>query len=586
MYIFDVSEKNIGSYRILKKIGSGGMATVYLAVHRDVPNLRVVVKLLSDPGMVERFRQEADKLALLDGHGNICQIKHFFNHGDDFAIAMEYIDGVTLDDLIKKKGKLSINESIRIVVEVLNTLRFAHERGICHRDIKPSNLMIDKQNRVKIIDFGIAKAEGDPNLTVAGSSCGTPTYMPPEQFNPTDTTDYTLADIYAVGTTLYYLTTGELPFKGDNAFALRDAKLFSDPVRPRRLNKEISKELEDIILKALEKNPQDRYAAAEQMRKALENLRRADKPVAAGSVDTADTDVLKPARKKRPIFRRIPIIAALVVAAVAVVYMVFLRGGPGEPTPPKLYTPRAGATVETRTPNLRWETSAGEGGAYELHYAADPEFSNPRTIAGLAIGEFTWTNPLPEEKYFWRVKAINADGKKSDFSETYSFLIGIAESAIPRGDMELTVSPSGDIYIDDELRGRDKNNLRLTLDTGTYIIRVENRRSVQKAIVDTIYLAENARISRNFRFSFPSQKPDKPAQVFGRLGVGSRPVNGAVIYIDGQRQEHRTPYSFKLKSGQYIVAATLELGGNMLTMTDTVNVSGGSDEKLVFNFEE
>ena len=192
-----MTEQLIGNYKILDKIGAGGMAKVYLAVHKDVPNLKVILKILTDSRLVERFKQEADKLALLDGNPNICRIKHFFNHGEDIVIAMEYIDGITLDKKIKTDGRITIDESLRIIRDVLGVLAFAHGKGIYHRDIKPSNIMLDSEGNVKVIDFGIAKAKSDPNLTIAGTSCGTPPYMAPEQFTPSEDTNYALVDVYA-----------------------------------------------------------------------------------------------------------------------------------------------------------------------------------------------------------------------------------------------------------------------------------------------------------------------------------------------------------------------------------------------------
>ena len=223
----------IGEYRVLQKIGAGGMGKVFLAVHRDVPNLKVILKTLTDPRLADRFHQEADKLALLDGHPAICRIKHFFQYGEELVIAMEYIEGLTLDKKYELEGQPSIDEAVKMVCEILDILEFAHGKGIAHRDIKPSNVMIDKAGRIKVIDFGIAKAESDPNLTQAGAGLGTPAYMAPEQFNPSPDTNFAIADVYAAGTCLYFLLTGKLPFKADNEFAMRDAKLFSKPAKPR-----------------------------------------------------------------------------------------------------------------------------------------------------------------------------------------------------------------------------------------------------------------------------------------------------------------------------------------------------------------
>ncbi len=221
-----MEERYIGNYKILKRMGVGGMAKVYLAVHEDVPNLKVILKILDDIRMGDRFKQEADKLALLDGHPNICRIKHFFSHGEETVIAMEYIDGMTLEEKIKSDTQLTLEEAVRIISEVLDTLSYAHEKKIYHRDIKPGNIMIDSSGNVKVIDFGIAKGEADPNLTVAGTACGTPAYMAPEQFDDSEGALNAQVDIYAVGVNLYYMLCGEQPFKGDNQFAIRDEKLF------------------------------------------------------------------------------------------------------------------------------------------------------------------------------------------------------------------------------------------------------------------------------------------------------------------------------------------------------------------------
>jgi serine/threonine protein kinase len=325
-----MSEEYIGSYKVLEKLGAGGMAQVFLAVHQDVPNLKVVLKVLSDPRLGERFKQEADKLALLDGHPNICRIKHFFSHGDDIVIAMEYIDGVTLEEKIDSMRRLEVQEAVQICGDVLDILSFAHQKDIYHRDIKPGNIMVDKSGQVKVIDFGIAKGKTDPNLTIAGTACGTPAYMAPEQFNPTDQADYALWDIYAVGTTLYMMLTGECPFKGDNPFALRDAKLFSDPPSPRSLNPEIPKPLEDIVLKSLARESNQRYQTADEMRTALSQF----VPMAPAKVSTPPGGVtleIPRATGKKTNKLLWPVLGAVAAAALAFVgYKFVLSNGTGD----------------------------------------------------------------------------------------------------------------------------------------------------------------------------------------------------------------------------------------------------------------
>jgi serine/threonine protein kinase len=311
-----MEEKFIGNYKILKEIGAGGMARVYLAVHKEVPNLKVVLKILSDSRMVERFRQEADKLALLDGHPHICQIKHFFSHGDEFVIAMEHIEGITIDEMIKGGAKFPVSEAARIIAEVLATLESAHQKDIYHRDIKPSNIMIDKTGNVKIIDFGIAKGKTDPDLTVAGSACGTPAYMAPEQFTPTEDIDYALVDIYAVGSTFYRMLTGKLPFKGDNEFAIRDAKLFSVPPRSRTLNPDIPARLDEIILKSLNKDPSERFQSARDMREMILPFSQEKRDVALGRADAVSVSGER--KKSKRLALIVGTVIILIAAAVAI----------------------------------------------------------------------------------------------------------------------------------------------------------------------------------------------------------------------------------------------------------------------------
>ncbi|MFH2051430.1 MAG: serine/threonine-protein kinase [bacterium] len=259
----------IGNYRVLDKIGSGGMANVYLAVHRDIPSLHVVLKMLGDPKLVERFKREADKLACLDGHPGICQIKNFFDHEGVFYIAMEYIDGRTIQELIDDEGPLDLGRALYLSRTILDILEAAHARGICHRDIKPTNIMIDRNDHLKIIDFGLAKAESDPRLTSVGTSLGSPLFMAPEQFNPSPEQDFIPCDIYAVGITLYFMLTGMLPFGGENILQILDSKTKLPIRRPGTYNSDIPPAVEATIMKCLAVDPRRRFPSAAAMKMAL-----------------------------------------------------------------------------------------------------------------------------------------------------------------------------------------------------------------------------------------------------------------------------------------------------------------------------
>jgi predicted Ser/Thr protein kinase len=577
----------IGSYRILQKIGAGGMAKVYLAVHQDVPNLKVILKVLSDSRLVERFKQEADKLALLDGIAGVCRIKHFFQHGEDIVIAMEFIDGVTVDEMIKGEGKLSLPESLRIAREVMSVLELAHEKGIYHRDIKPSNVMVDKKGNVKVIDFGIAKCESDPSLTVAGTACGTPAYMAPEQFTPTETTNYAAVDIYAVGTTLYYMLSGQLPFKGDNEFAIRDAKLFTDPPRLKTLVKNIPKQLDELVMRSLAKNPSDRFASVTEMIKATAHVTPAE-------VDQTPTVGIHARKEKGPSSSyKWPAVAAAVAAIAIGGYFIVKPGQEPAAIAPRPLSPADGATVATAQPTLAWEQTARPNETYTVEFADNAEFTSPTRIADLTTANCTIDRPLTGGRYFWRVQTAGAGHKAGPFSNTFSLTLALPSAASPQGDLKVTVSPSGDIYVDNQVVRENSPEATLKLDTGYHDLVVRNNAAAEKKeFSDRFHVTADTTIALSYHFALPARAkptegstPSKPAGRHGELRVGSKPLIGATVYIDGELQRRTTPSAFNLRPGEHIVRATLLIDGQTKERVDTVAVVADSSAKVIFDFE-
>ncbi len=576
-----MDEQFIGNYKIIQKIGAGGMAKVYLAVHRDVPNLKVILKILSDPRLGERFKQEADKLALLDGHASICRIKHFFNHGEDTVIAMEYIDGDTLDQAMKNQGGLTVEESARIAVAVLDTLDFAHQKKIFHRDIKPSNVMIDSSSNVKIIDFGIAKAESDPNLTVAGTACGTPAYMAPEQFNPAEDINYALTDIYAVGTTMYYMLCGQLPFKGANEFAIRDEKLFSDPAPPSTLCKNLPKALEAVVLKAMDKEPANRFQSAVEMKRAIEAISISPSAAKAAPDKTHDIKTGKPRTGKKG---SLPMIlgaaAVLVVAALA---YFFWPQGTAAPLAPELSTPWHETIVDaTNRPTFTWQ---GEGATYALEYAANENFADGTRKTGLTETSFTTEEEFADGDYFWRVRAVGDDGQTSPYSEVRSFTVEMPEAVAMTGMLLVTVNSASDIYVNDSLHQRASTRYEIETETGQYAVRAENQRSREKVRRESVQVVSDQTARANFRFSFPQARPDPPpAALTGELKVLSLPL-GAVVFVDGVMQRDiQTPHTLHLEPGSRVIKAILPDEGNQ-SLETTIDIKEGGEDQVMFNFE-
>jgi len=280
-----------GRYRIQRKLGAGGMADVYLAEDQELGR-RVAIKILNgrhanDDQFIERFRREAKNAAALN-HPNIVSIYDRGNAEDTYYIAMEYLDGKTLKELIVGRGKAPVNVAIEYARQILSALRFAHRHGIVHRDIKPHNVLVDSEGRVKVTDFGIARA-GTSQMTETGSIVGTAQYLSPEQARGGEVDQR--SDLYSLGVVLYELLTGKTPFEGDTPVEIAMKHLSNAPKPPSKLRPDIPEELDMVVLRALAKDPDDRYQSADEMEADLERVARGA-PVAAATVDSA-TQVLQ-----------------------------------------------------------------------------------------------------------------------------------------------------------------------------------------------------------------------------------------------------------------------------------------------------
>jgi eukaryotic-like serine/threonine-protein kinase len=263
-----------GRYRIVRKLGTGGMANVYLA-EDEVLGRRVAIKILDDrhagdDQFVERFRREAKNAASLS-HPNIVSIYDRGEAEGTYYIAMEYLDGRSLKELIVARGPAPVNVAIDYARQILAAIRFAHRHGIVHRDIKPHNVLVDAEGRLKVTDFGIARA-GTSQMTEAGSIIGTAQYLSPEQARgaPVDQT----SDLYSVGVVLYELLTGVVPFSGDTPVEIAMKHLSSAPEAPSKKRAEIPHDLDMVVLRALAKDPADRYQSAEEMDEDLVRVAR------------------------------------------------------------------------------------------------------------------------------------------------------------------------------------------------------------------------------------------------------------------------------------------------------------------------
>ncbi len=280
-----------GRYRVVRKLGAGGMANVYLAEDQELGR-RVAIKMLDDrhsqdEQFVERFRREAKNAAGLS-HPNIVSIYDRGEAEGTYYIAMEYLEGRTLKELLVARGPTPLAVAIDYTRQILAALGFAHRNGIVHRDIKPHNVVVAPDGRLKVTDFGIARA-GASQMTETGSIIGTAQYLSPEQAKGAPVTP--ASDIYSVGIVLYEMLTGSVPFTGDTPLEIAMKHLSAIPEPPSEKRPEIPHELDSIILRALAKDPADRYQGADEMDADLARAARGQ--TVAPETEEAATQVLR-----------------------------------------------------------------------------------------------------------------------------------------------------------------------------------------------------------------------------------------------------------------------------------------------------
>ena len=282
-------------YRVERKLGSGGMADVYLAKDETLGR-RVALKVLlkrfvDDEQFVERFRREAKSAAGLN-HPNVVSIYDWGQIGPLYYIVMEYVEGETLKDLIRRRDRLAGGEAVAIALELLAAVDFAHAHHVVHRDIKSQNILIDRAGKVKVTDFGIARA-GDSSMTEAGSILGTAQYLAPEQARGEAVDERT--DLYSVGVVLYEMLTGTVPFSGDSAVSVALKHVNELPREPAELVPGLPYSLNQIVLKALAKSPDRRYSSAAEFGRDLRSA-QVGGPLVAATFDFASerTQVLAP----------------------------------------------------------------------------------------------------------------------------------------------------------------------------------------------------------------------------------------------------------------------------------------------------
>ena len=408
-----------GRYELVRRLARGGMAEVHLArdllLDRPVALKVLYPELSRDPSFVERFRREAQAAANLS-HPNIVSVYDWGEEDGTYFIVMEYVDGESLASLVHRAGALQADEAAEIGAEIAAALAVAHRGNMVHRDVKPGNVLIDRNGQIKVTDFGIARAVNTTeNLTQPGSVMGTATYFSPEQAQGLGVDPR--SDVYSLGVVLYELVTGAPPFSADSPVAVAYKHVREEPVLPSRRNPEVPADFERIVLTAMAKNPDARYANALELRDDLVRFRQG-RPIAAAAyaptapapapradrtqavpVAAAPSPAHHVAHEAEAADRRTGVYVALLVGLLALLaLLLFLLGrtlgvfggetGELVTVPNATAQPQAEAEAKIReaglTPQIKLEANTAEQG---IVFNQDPE-ANQRVEAGSVVTLF------------------------------------------------------------------------------------------------------------------------------------------------------------------------------------------------------
>ena len=490
-----------GRYEIISLIGVGGMSNVYKAVDKQT-GAEVAIKFLKEEffeneELVRRFKNESKAISLLN-HDCIIKVLDFNITDSEKYLVVEYIKGVTLKEFIENRGKLTWEETMVFANIILGALGHAHENGVVHRDLKPQNIMLTREGELKIMDFGIARLSTASQRTATDKAIGSVHYISPEQVRGQNTDNR--SDIYSIGIMMYEMLTGKLPFQSETAVSVALQQLSEEATPISQLVQDVPKGMEQIVMKAIAKEPENRYQSAQEMRDDLHKLKENPAVVFAyganGADDATQTVMVDTMAKKKKTGKvktkkkrlLLPIMAGLaaafMISAVVGIYFIFkMSGNELLSRQPDVQMPSFIGMTESQVKNSEYNFIYEVEYQYNDEYEKDVVFSqtpkSPRTVkegstVKLKVSKGLMTSEMPDLRNFTRAEAQKVlEGMGVNISVDTIDTKDVVDGSVVKTDPEMgTIVTSGStvtiyIAIDQEKNIREVPNVVGSVDLAT-----------------------------------------------------------------------------------------------------------------------